>query len=91
MDLIGRLFKMGFTLKAPSVGSVTINPVDTASDLSVNIPAANGVLLAADSTTGGMFLPIGTTAKRPASPVAGQMRFNITTGSIETYNGSAWI
>lgn len=36
-------------------------------------------------------LPVGTTAQRPASPVAGQMRYNTDIGTIETYNGSSWI
>jgi hypothetical protein len=81
---------MGLRLKAFALGTVEVNPVDTASNLNVDVRAANGVLLVADSTTGGMFLPVGTTAQRPASPVAGQMRFNTTTGSVETYNGTSW-
>lgn len=35
-------------------------------------------------------LPVGTTAQRPATPVAGDTRFNSTTSSTETYNGSSW-
>jgi len=81
---------MGLRLKAFSLGTVEVNPVDTASNLSVNVQAANGVLSYADSSTGGLFLPVGTTAQRPASPSTGQMRFNSTTGSVEVYNGSSW-
>jgi hypothetical protein len=81
---------MGLRLKAPSLGTVEINPVDTASNVSVNVQAAKGVLSYADSSTGGLFLPVGTTAQRPTSPATGQMRFNTTTGSVETYNGSTW-
>jgi hypothetical protein len=42
--------------------------------------------------TGFLQLPAGTTAQRP-SPVAGQMRFNTTTGKAEFYSGNAaaWI
>jgi len=81
---------MGLRLKAFALGTVEVNPVDTASNLSVNVQAANGVLSYADSSTGGLYLPVGTTAQRPASPATGQMRFNTTTGSVEVYNGTSW-
>ena len=32
-----------------------------------------------------------TTATRPASPTDGQIIYNSTTGSLEIYNGSAWV
>ena len=81
---------MGLRLKAFSLGTVEVNPVDTASNVSVNVQAASGVLSYADSATGGLYLPVGTTAQRPASPATGQMRFNTTTGSVEVFNGSSW-
>lgn len=81
---------MGLRLKTPSLGTVEINPVDTASNVSVDVAAANGVLSYADSATGAMYLPAGTTAQRPASPAAGMMRFNTTTGLVEAYNGTSW-
>ena len=81
---------MGLRLRARSLGAIDVNPVDTASNVSVIVQAANGVLSYADSTTGGLFLPTGTTAQRPASPVTGQIRFNTTTNSVEIYNGSSW-
>lgn len=81
---------MGLRIKALALGTVEINPIDTASNVSVDVQAANGVLSYADSATGGLYLPAGTTAQRPASPATGQMRFNTTTGSVETYNGTSW-
>lgn len=42
------------------------------------------------NTTGAVRLPIGTTAQRPATPVAGDLRFNTTTTDTEFYNGTAW-
>ena len=81
---------MGLSLKSFLGGTIEVNPVNTASNVSVNVQAKSGVLSYADSTTGGLYLPVGTTAQRPASPATGQMRFNITTGSIETYNGTSW-
>lgn len=35
-------------------------------------------------------LPSGTTLQRPASPVAGQIRYNSTLGATEVYNGTSW-
>jgi hypothetical protein len=81
---------MGLSIKALALGTVEINPIDTASNVSVDVQAANGVLSYADSATGGLYLPAGTTAQRPASPATGQIRFNTTTGLIETYNGTSW-
>jgi hypothetical protein len=81
---------MGLRLKAPALGTVEVNPVDTASNVTVVIPATTGQLTYADSTTGGIFLPTGTTTQRPAAPVTGMVRFNTTTGLFETYNGSIW-
>jgi hypothetical protein len=81
---------MGLKLKAFALGTVDINPVDTASNVNVDVQAASGVLSYADSATGGLFLPVGTTAQRPASPVTGQIRFNSTTNAVEVYNGTAW-
>lgn len=42
------------------------------------------------SYTGAIRLPIGTTAQRPATPVAGDTRFNSTLATQETYDGSQW-
>ena len=81
---------MGLRLKAFALGTVEVNPTDTASNFTVVVPATTGRLMYTDSTTGGMFLPVGTTAQRPASPATGMMRFNTTTGSVETYNGTSW-
>ena len=82
---------MGLRLKAFALGTVEVNPVDTASNVSVDVQAANGVLSYADSATGGFYLPTGTTAQRPASPVAGQTRYNSTNSQPEYYNGTAWV
>lgn len=81
---------MGFKLKTFAGGSVELVPSDTASNLTISVQAANGRLVHTDSSTGGLFLPRGTTAQRPASPATGMMRFNTTTSSVETYNGSSW-
>lgn len=81
---------MPLVLRTLSAGTVTLNVADTASDLTINAQASNGVLSYADSSTGGMYLPVGTTAQRPSAPATGMMRFNATTNSVEVYNGSSW-
>lgn len=43
------------------------------------------------SVTSAMKIPTGTTAQRPGTPVAGQLRYNTTTSVIEIYNGTAWV
>ena len=42
------------------------------------------------TSTGAVKIPVGTTAQRPSSPIAGQTRLNTTLGVLETYNGSTW-
>lgn len=41
--------------------------------------------------TGGLVLPVGTTAERPAAPVKGLQRFNSTINGLEYFDGSAWV
>lgn len=43
-----------------------------------------------NTSTGGLGLPIGTTAQRPASPANGYTRINSTTSVIETYYSGTW-
>lgn len=40
--------------------------------------------------TGAMTLPTGTTSQRPATPIAGQLRYNSTTGYPEVYSQGSW-
>jgi hypothetical protein len=37
-----------------------------------------------------ILMPVGTTAQRPVTPVAGMTRYNSDTGLMEYYNGSIW-
>jgi hypothetical protein len=57
----------------------------------------NGTSVALESTsvpqtssTGAAQLPAGTEAQKPTVPVAGQVRFNTSISSVETYNGTSW-
>lgn len=42
------------------------------------------------SSNSAITLPIGTTAQRPGSPAAGNLRYNANTTLLELYNGSTW-
>ena len=61
----------------PIGGNVGIGTTSPASTLDVGGTAA-------------IKIPAGTTAQRPESPVAGMMRFNITTKKVEFYDGTSW-
>jgi len=45
----------------------------------------------ANTSTGYLDVPSGTSAQRPGSPNAGNLRFNTDQGSLEVHSGSAWI
>ena len=45
----------------------------------------------ANTSTGALGLPTGTTAQRPVSPNTGYTRYNTTSGSLEFYDGATWI
>ncbi len=72
------LFQVGggslTVLSSGNIGIGTTNPV-------TNLDIAG---------TGSIKIPVGTTAERPASPVAGMMRINTTTGKLEYYYNSGW-
>lgn len=43
------------------------------------------------NSTSALLLPTGTTAQRPAVPIAGYRRFNTDSSAAETYNGTLWM
>lgn len=43
------------------------------------------------SSTSALQIPVGTTAQRPGSPSAGDLRFNSTNTSAEIYNGTSFV
>lgn len=43
------------------------------------------------NSTSALQLPVGTTAQRPGSPSAGDLRFNSTTSAAEIYNGTSFV
>lgn len=43
------------------------------------------------NTTSSMIIPVGTTAQRPAAPLAGMLRYNSDIASPEAYTSSGWL
>jgi Chaperone of endosialidase len=80
-----------------SVGSVTSTELSYLSGVTSSIQTQISAKLSTsattyvqqDGTSGSAYLPSGSTAQRPASPSAGYIRYNTTTGKFEGY-GSAW-
>lgn len=69
----------------PASGSAT-----TAETHLRSIDAELDLVVHKTADTGAAIVPIGTTAERPGTPVAGHFRRNTTTGSFEGYDGSNW-
>ena len=53
-----------------------------------NAQTANA--LVAFNATNSILIPVGSTAQRPGTAVAGMVRYNSTSTQVEVYNGSAW-
>ena len=83
----------GATAWATSAGGVPVNNSTLTGSTSIqnltvsNAFNANGY--AQFNSSDAFKIPSGTTAQRP-SPVSGQLRFNITTGEFEGFNGLVW-
>ena len=75
--IIAELFEADGDIVASALDNVVVTPTAISDQ--------------ANTSTGGLSLPAGTTAQRPGSPDTGESRFNSTTGSLEFYDGSAWI
>lgn len=78
--------KLSDTSEDPTSGTL-LNGNGTPLD-SITIPE---VIISLIGTTGAVRLPTGTTAQRPAAPIAGMIRFNTDTNLIEFYNGTIWV
>jgi len=50
----------------------------------------SGVITATGDIGGGLPIPVGTTAQRPASPRSGMLRYNTSTSALEIYTGTGW-
>jgi hypothetical protein len=71
----------------------------TGTSVGLNIGAGKTLAVAGTASVSGTFtvsatdaikIASGTTAQRPGSPAAGQLRYNTTLGKFEGYNGTVW-
>ena len=62
---------------------ITIASFDQTGDTTTDLVRATGL-------TASALIPTGSTVERDSSPTAGLMRFNLTEGSFEGYDGSEW-
>lgn len=69
-------------------GFVTLGNVSQANFGHADLTGATFTGSVIHNYTGALRLPVGTTAQRPGSPNAGDIRFNLTTTEAEIYNGS---
>jgi len=76
-----------------SIGNLTV----TDTTFSTNNAGANiGFTTTGQGTieinnTTALKVSVGTTAQRPSTPTAGDLRFNSTNTALEVYNGSGWV
>ncbi len=68
--------------------TVTGNQTITGNSTVTGTMAVTGV--ASFNATSAVKIPVGTTAQRPGTPVAGQMRYNSTLDQAEVYSGTEW-
>jgi hypothetical protein len=74
--------------------AATASAVKAAADLAASaLPAAGGTITGnvANTATGFLGLPVGTTAQRSSSPTPGMIRFNASLGGIEWRTADAWV
>jgi hypothetical protein len=71
----------------------------TGTSVGMNIGSGKTLAVAGTASVSGTFtvsatdaikIASGTTAQRPGSPAAGQLRYNTTLGKFEGYNGTVW-
>jgi hypothetical protein len=77
---------VGVTGNMTATGNVTTADITATGNVSAADITATGNITF--SGTGAIKIPSGTTLEQPASPVAGQLRYNTETNKPEIYNGT---
>jgi hypothetical protein len=82
--------ELRFSVNATDVMSMTLDTITFLTE-NVNFTGTNiqGVV-SQDSDTGAADLPVGTVLERPATPLAGMLRFNSDAIYVEWYDGTEW-
>lgn len=76
------------TIQNINIAGNTVSSTDANANINLS---PNGVGTVVFDSPTAILLPSGTTGQRPASPVAGQTRYNTSTGFLEFYNGTEWV
>ena len=66
----------------------------TATNREITMETSNNLIITgtlSQNRLGRFTVPVGTTAERPSSPLAGHIRYNTTLSYVEVYDGSSWI
>jgi hypothetical protein len=77
------------TIRSTSIPQIAVTITGDTTGI-LNIESENN-MVNAGNVTGGIFVPSGTTAERPATPQAGMLRYNTTTNKFEMYAGTSWV
>lgn len=82
----------GTSLSVPALAATTsvTTPLVQSSASNLALTASTGIV-DASGNTGALTMPKGTTAQRPATPVAGMTQYNTSTAIPEFYNGTSWV
>jgi hypothetical protein len=75
---------------AGTLESSVIPADDTISTAKIQADAITDAKLSFVDRTDSLHIPTGTTAQRPGSPVAGDVRWNTSLYQLETYDGTSW-
>ena len=78
-------------LTALTAGDVVEVVVYDVFSIAAAVPPTGGTFTGLVQFDDQIIIPRGTTAQRPASPVAGSVRFNTTEQRYEGYDGTAWV
>lgn len=74
-----------------SAGSADNVSIYTDGLANVQIVAMSNVVTSFANQTGGLIVPTGTDAQRPANATAGTIRYNTSNNVTEIYSGTAWV
>jgi len=79
-----------------SLPTAIIKTADSTGILSIQTNGTNALTIGTDqnitmNSTGAIVVPVGTTAQRPVSPVAGMIRYNTTIPQLECYIDTSWM
>ena len=89
LDNDGNALIAGALYYDTTLASMRVYDLTTTSWISITVATVTSISDQANTSTGWIDLPVGTTAQR-GSPTSGAIRYNTTVSAFEGYSGSAW-